>query len=61
MARAFGAFPEYRHPFEATPIHPEGSATILYQDKAVTLTEIGQGPGSAHSAGGPRSRERHSK
>jgi hypothetical protein len=45
MARAFGAFPEYRHPFEATPIHPEGSATILYQGKAVTLSQTGRGPG----------------
>jgi hypothetical protein len=45
MARAFGAFPEYRHPFEATPIHPEGSATVLYQGKAVTLSQTGRGPG----------------
>ena len=45
MARAFGAFPEYRHPFAATPIHPPGSATVLYQGKAVTLSEIGKGPG----------------
>jgi hypothetical protein len=45
MARAFGAFPEFRHPFEATPIHPEGSATVLYQGKAVTLSETGPGDG----------------
>ena len=45
MARAFGAFPEFRHPFEATPIHPEGSATVLYQGKAVTLSETGKGDG----------------
>src|SRR5512147_1037589 len=43
MARAFGAFPEFRHPFEATPIHPEGSTTVLYQGKAVTLSETGNG------------------
>jgi hypothetical protein len=43
MARAFGAFPEFRHPFEATPIHPEGSTTVLYQGKAVTLSDTGKG------------------
>lgn len=45
MTRAFGAFPEFRHPFEATPIHPDGSTTVLYQGKAVTLSETGKGPG----------------
>ena len=45
MTRAFGAFPEFRHPFEATPIHPDGSITVLYQGKAVTLSETGKGPG----------------
>ena len=45
MAKAFGAFPEFRHPFEATPIHPEGSTTVLYQGKAVTLSETGNGDG----------------
>ena len=45
MARAFGAFPEFRHPFEATPIHPEGSTTVLYQGKVVTLSETGKGDG----------------
>lgn len=45
MARAFGAFPEFRHPFEATPIHPEGSTTVLYQGKAVTLSETFKGDG----------------
>ena len=45
MTRAFGAFPELRHPFEATPIHPEGSTTVLYQGKAVTLSETGTGDG----------------
>jgi len=45
MATAFGAFPEFRHPFEATPIHPEGSTTVLYQGKAVTLSETGNGDG----------------
>jgi hypothetical protein len=45
MARAFGAFPEFRHPFEATPIHPEGSTTVLYQGKAITLSDTGNGDG----------------
>jgi len=45
MATAFGAFPEFRHPFEATPIHPQGSTTVLYQGKAVTLSETGNGDG----------------
>ena len=33
MAKAFMAYPELRSPFEATQIHPEGSATVLYQGK----------------------------
>ncbi len=45
MARAFGAFPELRHPFETTPIHPAGSTTVLYQGKTVTLSETGKGDG----------------
>lgn len=45
MTRAFGAFPEYRHPFAATPIHPDGSTTVLYQGRTVTLSETGPGPG----------------
>ena len=43
MTEAFAAFPELRHPFEATPIHPEGSTTILYQGKVVTLSATGRG------------------
>jgi len=45
MTRAFGAFPEHRHPFAATPIHPAGSTTVLYQGKTVTLSETGSGDG----------------
>lgn len=45
MAEAFAAFPELRHPFEETPIHPERSTTVLYQGKAVTLSETGAGDG----------------
>lgn len=35
------AHPELRHPFEETPIHPEGSATVLYQGHRITLDETG--------------------
>jgi hypothetical protein len=38
MAETFMAYPELRHPFEETPIHPPGSATVLYQGKTVTLS-----------------------
>lgn len=43
MAEAFFAYPELRNPFEETPIHPEGSATVLYQGKKITLDEVGDG------------------
>jgi hypothetical protein len=43
MAEAFMAYPELRHPFEAAPIHPEDSTTVLYQGKVVTLSETGGG------------------
>ena len=43
MAKAFMAYPELRSPFEATQIHPEGSATVLYQGKTITLSETGSG------------------
>ena len=36
------AYPELRHPFEASPIHGEGMATILYQGKSVQLADAGQ-------------------
>ena len=45
MTKAFGAFPEFRHPFEDTAIHREGSTTVLYQGKTVTLSETGSGNG----------------
>ena len=45
MAEAFGAFPELRYPFEETPIHPEGSTTVLYRGRTVTLSETGDGDG----------------
>lgn len=43
MARNFMAHPELRHPFEETAIHPEGSTTILYQGRRITLDETGSG------------------
>ena len=45
MAQAFMAYPELRHPFEETPIHPEGSTTVLYQGKTVTLDQTSNGDG----------------
>ncbi|MBK81705.1 MAG: hypothetical protein CMQ43_12430 [Gammaproteobacteria bacterium] len=45
MARNFMAYPELRHPFEETPIHAEGQATVLYQGNTITLDETGSGPG----------------
>ena len=45
MARAFGAFPELRHPFQRTPIHAPGSATVLYQGRTIRLDAIGPGDG----------------
>lgn len=33
----FMAHPEQRHPFEETPIHPEGSATVLHEGQRITL------------------------
>lgn len=37
------ANPEHRHPFAKTPIHPDGSATVLYQGHSITLSHIGEG------------------
>ena len=45
MADAMMANPKLRHPFEATPIHPPGSATVLYQGRTITLSEVGPGEG----------------
>jgi hypothetical protein len=45
MARNFMAYPELRHPFEEAPIHPPGSATVLYQGKSITLSSTGDGDG----------------
>ncbi|MBO6557808.1 MAG: hypothetical protein JJ957_14975 [Pseudomonadales bacterium] len=43
MSEAFFAYPELRNPFEETPIHPDGSTTVLYQGKKITLAETGEG------------------
>lgn len=39
------AYPELRHPFEETPIHPPGNATVLYGGKTTTLSATGEGDG----------------
>jgi hypothetical protein len=45
MADAMMANPELRHPFEKRQIHPEGSATVLYQGRATTLARTGNSEG----------------
>lgn len=45
MAQAFMAYPEQRHPFAERQIHPEGSVTVLYQGRTVTLDRAGSGEG----------------
>ena len=45
MAETMMAFPDLRHPFAQTPIHPDGSATVLYQGKTITVAKVGPGPG----------------
>ena len=45
MADAMMAFPDLRHPYAQKPIHPDGSATVLYQGKTITLAETGAGDG----------------
>ena len=45
MAKNFMAYPELRHPFEATPIHDEGHTTVLYQGNVIALAETGPGDG----------------
>ena len=37
------AHPEMRHPFEETPIHPDGCATVLYGGHRITLDATGDG------------------
>lgn len=43
MAETMMAFPELRHPYDASPIHPAGSETVLYQGNTITLTVTGSG------------------
>ena len=35
------AFPELRHPFEPTPLHEQGQATVIYNGKSVNVREGG--------------------
>ena len=37
------AYPEQRHPFDETPLHPDGSATVLHGGNNITLTTTGPG------------------
>lgn len=45
MARNMMAYPELRHPFEPTPLHPEGARTVLYQGRTIQLSNVGSGAG----------------
>ncbi len=45
MAETMMAYPELRHPFDESPIHPPGSATLLYQGKTLVLGKTGNGDG----------------
>ena len=45
MAKAFMAYPELRDPYVVSDIHPKGCATILYQGKAITLSDVRAGDG----------------
>jgi len=45
MARNMMAYPELRHPFEPTPVHPEGARTVLYQGRRIELDNVGPGAG----------------
>jgi hypothetical protein len=45
MAKNFMAYPELRHPFDETPIHAPGQATVLYQGNTIQLDEAGSGDG----------------
>ena len=45
MARNLMAYPELRHPFEPTPLHPEGARTVLYQGRTIRLDAVGPGDG----------------
>ncbi len=45
MTEAVMAYPDLRHPHPETPIHPEGSTTVLYQGNSTTIAATGPGPG----------------
>lgn len=50
MAETMMAYPELRHPFKESAIHPEGSTTVLYQGNTITLSNTGKGGGLLVSA-----------
>ena len=39
----FMAHPDQRHPFDETPVHPEGCTTVLYPGRRITLETTGPG------------------
>ena len=45
MARNMMAYPELRHPFEQTPVHPAGARTVLYQGRRMQFDHVGPGTG----------------
>ncbi len=45
MSEAMMAYPELRHPFEQTPIHPDGCTTVLYQGRTIRLEQTAEGAG----------------
>ncbi|MCR9279863.1 MAG: hypothetical protein NXH85_18035 [Pseudomonadaceae bacterium] len=45
MAQNFMAYPDLRHPFAETPIHADGSTSVLYQGNTIVLEETGPGDG----------------
>ena len=41
MAENMMAYPDLRHPFQASPIHAAGQATVVYQGRSTTLVDAG--------------------
>ena len=41
MAKPMMAFPQLRHPFTTSALHPPGSTSVLYQGKTLTLSTTG--------------------
>ena len=53
MAETMMAYPELRHPYEETPIHPPGSTTVLYQGRAGVPPRAWDSPPAAVRSGNP--------